>query len=225
MDTVLGGLVLGDLLEDQPRPDPLRVLERGGAVAQLPGDLRALEEGVPGRERVLALGELHPWRSGMDVPQHLLPEQRDGARVTDIEGDLDCGTHAVLRLQMGTGDTGPPGRRAEPRGRSSRPARTGTVREQARLERAGWSRQSRRAIQPAATTASARPSSSSPTGSIQNTASSSSSTSCTAMCAISEVDSAPCQCSSRGGIQMVRPGSSVSTSPSRVTTRPTPSVP
>src|SRR5699024_11451480 len=46
----------------------------------------------------------------------------------------------LLRLQMGTGDTGPPGRRAEPRGRSSRPARTGTRSEERRVGKERGSR-------------------------------------------------------------------------------------
>src|SRR5699024_4245541 len=104
VETILDRLLLGDLLEEDPRPDPLRVLESGGAVAQLLGDVIPLEEVVPGRQRVLALGELHPGRGGMEVPEHLLPEQRGGARVTDVERDLDCGAHAVLRVQVGAGN-------------------------------------------------------------------------------------------------------------------------
>src|SRR5699024_3059308 len=104
-ETILDRLLLGDLLEEDPRPGPLRVLEGGGAVAQLLRHLCALEEVVPGRERVLTLGELHPGRGGMDVPEHLLPEQRDGARVMDVERDLDCGAHMVLRQQVRAGNS------------------------------------------------------------------------------------------------------------------------
>src|SRR5690606_10665931 len=91
---VLRDLVLGDLLEEQPGPDAVGVLERGGRVALLLGQAGALAELVPRRLAVDAGLELDARRGGVQVAEHLLPERGQAARVVGVEGDLDGPAHA-----------------------------------------------------------------------------------------------------------------------------------
>src|SRR5690625_4890294 len=64
VDTVRGGLVLGDLLEEDPRAVAIGILEGGGAVAPLLGDAAGLEEVIPGRQGISARLEPHAGRAG-----------------------------------------------------------------------------------------------------------------------------------------------------------------
>ncbi|GAB4085777.1 hypothetical protein GCM10028784_24070 [Myceligenerans cantabricum] len=93
METVLGDLVLGDLLEEDPRADSLGVLQGGGAVAQLRRDVLALQEVVPGGERVVARRELDAGRPRVDVAERFPPEGRQAPWVVRVEGDLEILAH------------------------------------------------------------------------------------------------------------------------------------
>src|SRR5690606_9356979 len=91
---VLRDLVLRDLLEEDPGPDALGILERGRGVALLLGQAGALEELVHRRLADDPGLELDARRRRVQVAEHLLPERGEAARVVGVEGDLDGPAHA-----------------------------------------------------------------------------------------------------------------------------------
>src|SRR5699024_10712061 len=93
VDPVLGGLALGHPLEEEAGPGAVRVLERRGTVVLVAGETAAFEELVPCRERIRPRFQRDPGWGRVLVPQDLLPEDGQGARVLGIDRDLDGAAH------------------------------------------------------------------------------------------------------------------------------------
>jgi hypothetical protein len=90
-----------DLLEEQPRAAPVRVLEGRSRVALLVRYAGPREEVVPRGQGVSALGQIDSGRAGVDVAQYVAPEGRQRLRVAGVEGDLDVTAHQAAPFVAG----------------------------------------------------------------------------------------------------------------------------
>ena len=95
VNSVLGRLSLGYLLEEQPRANLLGILDGGSGISLISRHSDSLEEGVPGCEYVRAVGHRDAGRAGNDVPQSVTPEGRERPGIVGVEGDLDASAHAI----------------------------------------------------------------------------------------------------------------------------------
>jgi hypothetical protein len=92
---ILRDLVLRHLLEEDPRPLPVRILKGRPSIPLIDRHPHTLEEVVPLGQRVSAVGQGDTRRSRVDVAQRIAPERRQGSWIMGIERDLKLAAHSL----------------------------------------------------------------------------------------------------------------------------------
>jgi hypothetical protein len=93
MHSVFGNLVFWNLLKEDPRPVPVRVLDCRSRVALFFRHADPVEEVVPRGQRIGTLWQLDSRRAGVYVAKRIAPERRQRARVVGVERDLYLTAH------------------------------------------------------------------------------------------------------------------------------------